>query len=395
MTRATWARRTALLGVLALTGVVAAACGGSSSASSASDCPQVAIGFMGPLTGGDGALGRFSRNGAEVAVREYDAQHPGCQVGLVSFDSQGNADYAVNLADQIVADPEIVALVGPTFSGETAAAMPTFEAAGLPVVTASATNPTLSEQGWKHFHRIVGNDATQGPALAAYLDQVLKVKKVAVVDDTGLYGKTIADLTAKSLQDKGIEVSLRTSIDPESVDYRNTVTALQGAGVDAVFFGGVTSPGARLVRQIRDAGITVPFVGGDGLYGGDFIDGAGGAATGALVSCPCLNAEQPTGARQTAFANAYRKRYGTTASYFATEYYDAAALVLKAIGDGHTTRSSIQDWLAGVRYRGVTKNIAFDRHGEIQGSPVFVFRVGADGSYGQVAEVVDGKLTTN
>ena len=69
--------------------------------------------------------------------------------------------------------------------------------------------------------------------------------------------------------------------------------------------------------------------------------------------------------------------------------------MLKAIGDGHTTRSSIQDWLAGVRYRGVTKNIAFDRHGEIQGSPVFVFRVGADGSYGQVAEVVDGKLTTN
>lgn len=381
----------ALLGILALL-AAGAACGGSS-AERSSGCTPLAIAFMGPLTGGDGALGRYSRNGAELAVRQYDDEHPDCPVGLVSFDSQGNAEYAVNLADQIVADPEVVALVGPVFSGETLAAMPTFEAAGLPVVTASATNPTLSEQGWSSFHRIVGNDATQGPAVAAYMVDVLGVKKVAVIDDTGVYGKTIADLTAKSLQDEGVEVVIRSSVDPGSVDYRNTVTALQGVGVDAVFFGGVTSPGGRLVRQIRDAGIGAPFVGGDGLYGGDFIDNAGGAAVGAIITCPCLNAEKPTGARQTAFADAYRKVYGAGASYFATEYYDAAQLVLEAIRRGNTTRASIQDWLADADYAGVTKDIRFDRSGEIQGSPVFVFRIGPDGSYGQVAEVVDGKLS--
>lgn len=391
MSRTRRSRGWALLGVLALVGV-GAACGGSSSEGS-SGCTPLAIAFMGPLTGGDGALGRYSRNGAEVAVRQYDEENPDCPIGLVSFDSQGNGEYAVNLADQIVADPEIVALVGPVFSGETLAAMPTFEAAGLPVVTASATNPTLSEQGWRFFHRIVGNDATQGPAVAAYMVDVLGVKKVAVVDDTGVYGKTIADLTAESLQDEGVEVTIRSSVDPESVDYRNTVTAIQGAGVDAVFFGGVTSPGGRLVRQIRDAGITVPFVGGDGLYGGDFTDNAGGAATGAIITCPCLNAEKPIGARQTAFAAAYQKLYGAGASYFATEYYDAAELVLEAIREGNTTRASIQEWLADADFSGVTKDIRFDRRGEIQGSPVFVFRIGDDGSYTQVAQVVDGRLT--
>lgn len=391
MSRSRRNRGWALLGVLALVGA-GAACGGSSSEQS-SGCTPLAIAFMGPLTGGDGALGRYSRNGAEVAVRQYDEKHADCPVGLVSYDSQGNAEYAVNLADQIVADPEVVALVGPVFSGETLAAMPTFEAAGLPVVTASATNPTLSEQGWRFFHRIVGNDATQGPAAAAYMVDALGVKRVAVIDDTGVYGKTIADLTAKSLQDEGVEVSIRSSVDPGSVDYRNTVTALQGAGVDAVFFGGVTSPGGRLVRQIRDAGIAVPFVGGDGLYGGDFIDNAGGAATGAIITCPCLNAEKPTGARQTAFADAYRKIYGTGASYFATEYYDAAELVLEAIRQGNTTRASIQEWLADADFAGVTKDIRFDRRGEIQGSPVFVFRISADGSYAQVAEVVEGRIT--
>ncbi len=386
-----WSRILVAATVVAVAAVTAGC--GSSSSSRSSGCTPVSIGFMGPLTGGDGALGRYNRNASEIAVAAYNADHADCPVGLVSFDSQGNGEYAVNLADQIVADPEIVALVGPTFSGETLATMPTFEAAGLPVITASATNPTLSEQGWKYFHRIVGNDATQAPAGVTYLTQALGVKKVAVIDDTSVFGKTLADLAAKSFADEGVEVAIRSSIDPDSVDYRNTVTALQGSGIDAIYFGGVTTPGGRLVRQTRDAGITAPFIGGDGLYGGDFFDNSGGAAVGAFVTCACLNAAQPKGARQEAFVAAYKERFGADPTYFATEYFDATNLVLEAIRTGHTTRAEIQAWLADVDYKGVTKEIRFDRRGEIQGSPVFVFRIGPDGSYNQVGSVVDGKLS--
>ena len=384
-------RTSLLIAVVAALVVAAAGCGGSSG--SASGCAPISLAFMGPLTGGDGALGRYSRNGAEVAISGYNVKHPNCPVGLLSYDSQGSADLSVNLADQIVADPSVLGVIGPTFSGESAAAMPAFQKGGVPVITGSATNPILSQSGWTVFHRVVGNDATQGPAAAAYLTQQLGAKRVAVIDDTGLYGKTLADLTAKSLQQDGAEVAVRGSVDPNSVDYKNTVATVRDANVDAVYFGGVTSPGGRLLRQLRDAGITVPFVGGDGLYGGDFFDYAGGAATGAIITCPCLNAEQPSTPRQIAFSNAYQQAYGVKASYFATEYYDAASLFLDAIAAGKTSRAEIQKWLTNANVKGVTKDISFDKTGEIKGSPVFVFQISPEGGYNQVAQVVDGKLT--
>jgi len=366
-------------------------CSGSSG-SSAAGCSQIAIAAIGPITGTDAASGRSPRNGAELAVREYNSTHADCQVGLLTFDTQGSPENGTNLADAIASDKRIVGVVGPVFSGETAAIMPAFEASGLPTITGSATNPTLSQQGWRTFHRIVGNDATQGPAAALYITSELGAKRVSVIDDRSLYGKSLADLTEKTLVKRGAEIALRMNIDSESVDYRAAVRALKTANADAIYFGGVSTAGAPLIRQIRDAGITVPFIGGDGIYSNDFIDGSSGAAVGAIITCPCINAARPSTKPQKVFNKNYTATYGVAPGYFAAEYYDAATLLIDAIKSGNETRSAIQTWLKTANLKGITKQIEFGKTGEVKAGSVFVFDVTPEGEFNQVAEVVGKKI---
>ena len=169
-----------LVFVLGVTGVVACATEESRS------CPPLAIAFLGALTGADASTGEVVRNSAALAVEAHNAANPACEVGLLSFDSGGDPEFAKVLARQIIEDTQVVGVVGPVFSGETEAVLPLFEAAGLPVLTPSATNPDLGEQGWTMVHRLVGTDADQGPAAVAWLVSEVGPGRVAVVDDGSL-----------------------------------------------------------------------------------------------------------------------------------------------------------------------------------------------------------------
>ncbi len=235
-------------------------------------CPPLALAFLGVLTGPDASSGTTVRNSAAMAVAEHNDASPECEVGFISYDSQGDADLAVVLANQIVSDDQIIGVVGPVFSGESAAAMPIFEEAGLPVLTPSATNPTLSQQGWSTFHRLVGTDAAQGPAAVVWLLSAADVKRVGVVDDGTLFGKALADFATDELNRRGITIAPRQQVEPSRRDYGDVVEAVASVGVDAVFFGGLGEAGAQLHRQLRDAGVDGLFVGGDGLYNTSFRD---------------------------------------------------------------------------------------------------------------------------
>ena len=156
-------RAVAAAGVVAL---LAAGCSSSSSGGSASGSKpcDLELAFFGALTGSSANLGVNIKNGAQLAVNQYDTKNPDCKVTLKGFDSQGDPAVAPGLARQVVADPKIVGVIGPAFSGESEAANPIFNDAGLPVITPSATRVSLSTHGWKIFHRALGNDGSQGPA---------------------------------------------------------------------------------------------------------------------------------------------------------------------------------------------------------------------------------------
>jgi branched-chain amino acid transport system substrate-binding protein len=269
--------------------------------------------------------------------------------------------------------------------------MPIFEKAGLPVVTAPATNPTLSEQGWTTFHRVVGNDAAQGPAAAAFLALTLGAQRVAIIDDGGLYGKTLGDLVAEDLGKRGIVVAPRGSVDATGVDYRATVSAIADIGVDAVYYGGVTEPAVRLLRQLRDANITVPFMGGDGIFDSSLISGVGAGSDGAYATCPCLDPSLTNSTDRKSFSDSYVAYFQESPVGFAMEYFDAVNLMLRAMDDGARTRRAVDVWLDRADVAGITKQIAFDEQGEVKEGAIFVHQA-QSGRFQQVAAVLEGRV---
>ncbi|GAB7052448.1 branched-chain amino acid ABC transporter substrate-binding protein [Catenuloplanes indicus] len=331
------------------------------------------IGYFGALTGDNANIGLAPRDGAKLAVDQYNAKHADCTAELVNFDSQGDPKQAPGLAQQIVQDPKVLGVVGPGFSGESEAANPILNQGGVTIITPSATRPSLASQGWQVFHRAVGNDATQGPAAGKYLQGVLKTQKTFVIDDTGAYGKGLADEVRTVL---GAAVVKSATIQPKQTDFSAVVTEIKSTGADAVFFGGYYAEAGPLLRQMRTAGIKATFVAGDGVKDQGLIEGAGvEAAQGAVLTCPCTPAEKAKGT----FPADFKAAFGRDAGTYSAEGYDAANILLAGLESGATTRKALLDFVKGYSGEGVAGRYKFDATGENDISAVSVWAYKVEG----------------
>ncbi|WP_432574026.1 branched-chain amino acid ABC transporter substrate-binding protein [Kineococcus sp. SYSU DK005] len=358
------------------------ACGGttggsteepSAGASGGSSCPEgLSIGFFGALTGANANLGVNIRNGVDLAVTQHNAQDGACQVTLEDYDSQGLPDQATGLATQAVRDENVLGIVGPAFSGESRVADPIFAEASLVGITPSATNPSLSEQGWETFFRVLGNDATQGPAAASYITDTLGKQKVYVIDDASEYGKGLADLVRADLGAAKVKDS---TVQTGQTDFSAVVADVRASGADAVFYGGYYSEAGLLLKQLREAGLSseqVAFVTDDGAKDEGLITAAGAeAAEGTLITCPCLPPDQAEGT----FVQDYTDAYGTAPATYSAEGYDAAKILLAGIADGVTTREDMLEFVRGYDEPGVTKQLKFDDKGEPSEISVWAYKV--------------------
>jgi len=376
-----------LFGALIAGASILAACGSSSTGSGATSAPTTAKGtdttvasttgggggvkcsgiklaFIGALSGDNGNLGKNMVNGAKIAIDAFNAKNPDCQVGFdASFDSQGDPAQATPLADKIVNDKSIIGLIGPGFSGESKATMPKFEAAGLPMITPGATNAKLSTNGWKMFHRILANDDKQAPGIVTLIQTTVKGTKVGVIDDASDYGKGLADAVRSGL---GASDVANAQIDPKAADFSTAISAMKSANVDTIFYGGYYAEAAKLVKQIRDAGLTAKFVSGDGSLDKGFVDNGGAATDGAYLTATGAPADVNAD-----FQAAFNKAYGTDPALYSPEAYDCAQVFLAGIAAGKVTRKDLADFVSAYDAPGITKQIKFDATGEPVGSAVY------------------------
>ena len=335
----------------------------------------VKIGFIGALTGPDAQLGINEHEGEKLAIAQHNATAGATQVTLLDYDTTGSGTVSPQLAQKAITD-KVVAVVGPAFSGESKTADPIFEQAGIVNITASATNPKLADNGWKYWHRAVGNDNAQGPAAANYILKKLKAKCVAVIDDNEEYSLGIADIVRSTLASGGAKVVVSDHIDKAAQDYSATVNKVKAAKPDAIFYGGYYSEGGRFLKQIRDAGITVKFVSDDGAEDPKIIDSAGAAAAeGALLTCPCGDITTSTNPNAASFVTAYTASAKAAPGTYSAEAYDATNLILQAIDAGKVTSKDINDYLATVNYVGLTKTFKFDSKGEVSSPTVYMWEV--------------------
>jgi branched-chain amino acid transport system substrate-binding protein len=376
MTRTSHGLRVAA--ILAATALGLSACGGtsdnnSSSSSSSSGGTQAAcdlkIGFFGALTGPAAGLGINIEKGVALALDQYNADNADCPVALVKYDSQGDATQAGPLARQAVSDEKVIGVVGPAFSGESAAVDPTFADAGLPTITASATDPTLSEQGWDTFFRILGNDATQGPAAAKYIQDTIKSTKVFVMDDASPYGKGLADQVRDTL---GSSVVGNDEVQTGQTDFSASVTAVKASGADTLFYGGYYPEAGPLIKQLRAANWAGTFVTADGVKDPGFITAAGkAAADGTIITCPCIPPEQASGT----FFQDYKAKFNTDPGTYGAEAFDATNVFLAGIKSGIDARPAMLDFVRNYTGQGITKEIGWTANGESKDIHVYAYKV--------------------
>ncbi|MBB2902905.1 branched-chain amino acid transport system substrate-binding protein [Kineococcus radiotolerans] len=343
------------------------------SSSGSSSCPaDVSIGFFGALTGPNANLGVNEQNGVKLAVDQHNAESGACQVTVTPYDSQGDQNQAQGLAQQVVGDENVLGIVGPAFSGESKVADPIFDEAGIVGISPSATNPALAENGWKTFFRVLGNDASQGPAAAAYISDTLGKQKVYVIDDATEYGKGLADIVRESLGAKAVK---NNTIQTGQTDFSAVVADVQASGADAVFFGGYYPEGGLLLKQLRESGLSadkLAFVTDDGAKDEGLITAAGAAAAeGALMTCPCLPPDKAGGT----FVADYTEAYGTAPATYSAEAFDAANILLDGIAEGNVTREDLLAYVKSYDKPGVTKQLKFDEKGEPSEVSVWAYKV--------------------
>ena len=331
------------------------------------NCPPVSIAMAGALNGPDAALGINIKNGVQLAIDKHNAANPGCQIQLKPFDTEGDPQKATAIAPQIVDDQYTIGLVGPAFSGETKATGGVFNQAGLVAVTASATNPTLSENGWKTFFRGLANDAVQGPSVANYLKNGLKFEKICVIDDSTDYGLGLATAVRDTLgatADAGCNISVKKG----DKDFSAAVTQVKGVNPKAVFYGGYYSEAAPLVQQLKDGGFEGTFVSADGTKDPQFVSQAGEAAKDAILSCPCGPATGP-------FAEEYQKKFNAEAGTYSAEGYDLGTILVKGIDSGAITRPALLDFVKKYNGQGVARKYQWTPTGELTTNLIWIFKV--------------------
>ena len=348
--------------------LVLSACGTTGGGGGSDETFKIA--YQGPLTGDNAAYGSYATAGIEVALADYAEQFPdGPTVEVVYADTQGDPAQAPTVATDLINDDALIGLTGPAFSGETNATGPAYAEAGLVTVSMSATNPDLSKNGWETFHRVVANDAAQGSAAAALMENTLGYTSIYIVDDSSDYGVGLGGEITGALDPANIVGSDKVQVG--DTDFSATVTKVKDSGAEALYFAGYAPEAALFLKQLRDGGYEGDFLSGDGTVDAAFLT-AGEFTEGTILTFPGI---LDAGEDFTAKWDALSGDKGEIGAY-TLEAYDAAWVLLSGIGEGNTTRADLLEWVKGYDAEGLTKHIKFTAEGEIDGaSGVYYYTV--------------------
>lgn len=341
----------------------------------------VKIGMGAPMTGDNAQFGVDISQAAKIAMTDGGDVN-GWKFELDVQDDGGSGEGGAAVANKLVSDPTVVAIEGHIFSGATAAAMPIYEKAGLPMMSPSATNPDLTKSGSKVFNRVAFTDAAQGKYAAEYIYKTLGKKKIAVMHDGQTYGKGLADVVAAHFKELGGEVVDEVSITPGETDYTAPLSSVAAKKPEVLYYGGYVQEAVILVNQMAQSGLEgVIFYGCDGTYGLDFIDRSGKNAEGAYAVALVPPASDPVNKFNAAYKAAYGKEAGSLSPY-TWNAYDSGAVLIAAIkkvaykgDDGSLVipRGALVDAVRATKdYKGLSGTITCDAAGECNSSgPIF------------------------
>jgi branched-chain amino acid transport system substrate-binding protein len=268
---------------------------------------------------------------------------------------------------------------------------PILSQGSLAIITPTSTNPDISDPkfaqqyrpaGKPIYFRTVTTDAYQGPYMANFYADVLKVKSVYVLDDSGAYGVGMADAFEKQADKKGIKVLGRDRLDPKAADYTAILTKIKSMNPDAIYYGGVSQAGVKLAKQAYDIVPKMIKGGGDGVVGPQMLIAVGNPANEGwygTIASPHVVGDQK--AQQ--FVDAYFRKYNRAADDYTITAYDAALVMIDAIkrvaATGKpVTREAVRDALETAKVPTIQGVVSFDENGDLKDRTVSVFQIQQD-----------------
>ncbi len=350
----------------------------------------VKIGVIAPLSGDLSALGKGIQHSVELAVKQANDTNaiPGWKISVEAVDDEGKAEVGKNGATKLASDDQVIGVVGNLNSSVSQQTQPVFSSAKITQISPANTNPSLTKgadtaspkRAYPTYFRTCTTDAVQGPFAAQYL--ISKgIMKVATIHDKKTYGQGLVDAFSVEFKKGGGTIVAAETINPDESNYQAVVSKVAPSAPQAVYYGGEFPQAGPLSQQMKNAGLNVPLMGGDGIFDPKYIDLAGANATNDLsTSVGAPTDSTPAGKK---FLSEYQAAgYADPSAAYGGYSYDAATAIITAMkatlasaSDVKSAREATTAAVGKVSFDGVTGKVAFDEFGDTTSKILTVYKV--------------------
>src|SRR5258707_6798118 len=292
---------------------------------------SIVIGYYGDLSGRTSNFGQSTKEGALMAADEINKAGgiDGRQLEILSEDDEGRPEKAATVVTKLIDQDRGVALIGEGASGNTLAAAPKAQAAKVPVISPSSTNPAVTQVG-DYIFRVCFIDPFQGEVMAKFAANTLKAKKAAIMlDFNSPYSRGLTEFFEASFKKLAGQIIDKQSYTQGDRDYKGQLTAIRAKNPDVIYVPGYYGEVGVIAKQAQQLGIKVPLLGGDGWDAVQLWELGGDSLNGDFISNH-YSVDDPSPAIQK-FVAAYKARNGNVPDALAALGYDAMQVLADAI----------------------------------------------------------------
>lgn len=326
---------------------------------------SVTFGTILPLSGEVANWGHDSSNGIELALDQANSRSSKYDFHVVYEDSKGQAAQAVAAAHKLININKVLAIIGDNVSGPTIAIVSIAAAAKVPVISPSASSPKLSGMS-KFFFRVYPSDTAEGGFMAKIAASTLKLKKIAILYINNDFGVGLRDVFSQRFSALGGEITSALGYDVDETDFRPYLTRIKEQSPDGVYLAGYFKDAGAILRQAKELGLKVQFLGSTTDEDPQLIAIAGDAANGLVY--PYSTGYDPNSAnlKVVEFNTAFRKKFGRAPGVATALGYDSAELLIAAVEQKGPSNLAIRDFLSATKnYQGITGTMTFDEAGDV------------------------------